>query len=106
MYELDKEKARKIMIEEEGYTPYKVDLLLKDYPSIHEKLGDTVTQWLLDRTINDVVIEGLSIKQVMIKRQLHFLVAIKKLNTLLDKNIPIKVRNSLLRRLNRQVIFK
>lgn len=106
MYKINKEKVRKILVDEMNYTPYKVDLLLKDYPSLRDQLGEAVEQWLKDRTVADVAVEGFSIKDVMEKRQVHFLVAVKKLNILLDKSIPVEERDKLRKTLSRQVVFK
>ena len=94
------------MVDEEHYTPYKVDSLLKDYPPIHNQLAPAIEQWLKDRTVTDINIEDLSIKQVMSNQQVHFLVAIKRLNELLDENIPSDQRRKLLKILNQPVYFE
>jgi hypothetical protein len=106
MYKIDIPKAKKIMVEENHYTPQKVDLFLKDYPPIHDDLGEAVEQWLDDRTIKDTVVDGLSINEVMTKQRVHFLQAVKKLNMLLDENTPSEERKLLRKILSRQVILK
>ncbi|HOT98984.1 MAG TPA: hypothetical protein PLO13_08340 [Anaerolineaceae bacterium] len=105
MYQIDKPAARKIMVEEQGYSPQKVDRLLADYPPIHEPLADAVKQWLEDRTISSVKVEGLEIQQVMQDQHYHFLVAIKKLNLLLDESTPTDERKRLLEDLRTPAIF-
>ncbi|MCI0558928.1 MAG: hypothetical protein MN733_10565 [Nitrososphaera sp.] len=106
MYKIDKEKVRKILIEELGYVPNKADLFLKDYPPLHEKLGAAVEQWLKDRTVANVSIEGLSIDGVMEKQQTNFLVTVKNLNELMDESIPIEERKEKKEILNTQVFFE
>lgn len=93
MYQLDVNMVKQILIEEENYPIHKVELLLKDYPPIHPQLEDALKQWLQDRTVSDVVVDGLSISQVMSNRQTHFIVAIRDLSQLLDENIPVEKRS-------------
>jgi len=101
MYQLDKSIARKILIEEERYGAFDADQLLADYPPIGDALAQTVEQWLQDRQILDVQVEGLTIQQIMDNRQYHFLVAVKALNRLLDPSRTpeqcLRLRNSLSR---------
>jgi len=92
MYALDKELARKVLLDELNYHPFDVDLFLRDYPPLHDDLGRAVDQWLTDRTVADVAVEGLSIQQVMRRRRSHFLAAVRDLNTLLDETIPAEKR--------------
>lgn len=105
MYQIDKPTVRKIMVEEQGYSPQKVDRLLADYPPIREPLADAVKQWLEDRTISSVKVEGLGIQQVMQDQHYHFLVAIKNLNLLLDESTPADERKRLLKALQTPAIF-
>lgn len=101
MYQIDKAKARKILIEEEHYDAFDADQLLEDYPPIGDPLAQAVQQWLRDRQLLDTQVEGLTIKQIIDNRQYHFLVAVKALNRLLDPSKTaeqrLKLRNSLSR---------
>lgn len=105
MYAIDKSRARKIMVEEQGYAAQKVDRLLADYPPIHEPLAGAVKQWLEDRTILPVSVEGLTIPQVMQDQHYHFLVAVKNLNILIDASVPEDERKRLLRALRVPAVF-
>jgi hypothetical protein len=87
MYILDKVKAEEILTKELGYKDYAVKGLLKDYPQIHDELSHAVEKWLEDRTIEDVDVFGLSVKELMnINDNETFLHAIKMLNALYNMN--------------------
>lgn len=105
MYQIDKPTARKILIEEQGFSPQRVDRLLADYPLIREPLASAVKQWLDDRTISPVKVEGLEIQQVMQDQHYHFLVAVKNLNILLDESTPDDERKRLLKALRTPAVF-
>ena len=91
MYILDKEKARKVLMENK-LTPFQVDNLLKYYPPLPDKMGIYVEQWLIDQIIPEIVIEGISLRDVMQKRRSHFLVALRELGRLLDPNLTPEKR--------------
>jgi hypothetical protein len=105
MYQIDKSTARKILIEEQGFSPQRVDRLLANYPLIREPLASAVKQWLDDRTISPVKVEGLGIQQVMQDQHYHFLVAVKNLNILLDESTSDDERKRLLKDLRTPAVF-
>jgi hypothetical protein len=84
MYRINKAQAKDILINELGYSPIDADLYLRDFPPIHAELADAVEQWLVDRTIQDVEVSGLSITEVMQVRGYHFLMALRALNKILE----------------------
>lgn len=106
MYELDKEQVKKILIEEMKLPAFDVELFLKNFPPLHDSLSSAVEQWLKDRTIAEVVIEGLAIKDVMKKRRSHFLAALRDLNTLLDESIPAEKRQRFKKTLKKPVHYQ
>jgi len=106
MYELDKERARKILIDEMKLPVFEVDLFLKGFPPLHDSLSSVVEQWLKDRTIVNVIVEGLSITDVMRKRRSHFLAALRDLNVLLDENVPIEKRQRFKEILKKPVYYQ
>jgi hypothetical protein len=95
MYKLDEVKAKKILIDELGYKPHEATFFLKDFPPLHEDLKDSVENWLVDRTILDVKVGGVQIKDVMHSQGYHFLLAVRELNGLLDKNLSHRDRERL-----------
>ena len=106
MYELDKEQVKKILIEEMKLPAFDVELFLRDFPPLHDSLSSAVEQWLKDRTITEVVVEGLAITDVMKKRRSHFLAALRDLNILLDENIPVEKRQRYKETLKKPVHYK
>lgn len=106
MYNLDKEQVKKILIEEMKLPAFDVELFLKDFPPLHDSLSSAVEQWLKDRTIGEIVVEGLTIKDVMKKRRCHFLVALRDLNVLLDESIPVEKRQRFKETLKRTVHYQ
>jgi len=93
MYILDKAEARRILVTREDYEPYQADFLLEKYPAIRDELADAVRQWLRDDTIQDVTVEGLTIRQVMEAKRCEFLVAVSYLNGLLDEGLSDEARD-------------
>jgi len=81
MYNLDKENARKILLAE-GLSPFEIGILLDDYPELYDELGNHVQMWLTNGTISDILVDGISLLEVMEKLGTHFLAAIKYLNKL------------------------
>ena len=106
MYEIDKQKFREIMIGEERYSPRKVDLLLAEFPPVDDRFGEPIEQWLEDRTVPDIEVEGLSLREVMDNKQVHFLVAVRTLNELLhDRFLPAD-RSRRIKALRTPVVFE
>lgn len=105
MYHLDKEKARKVLLEE-GFSPSPVDRLLKRYPPVHESLGPAIEKWLNEGIISDVIVDGISVREVMEKRQSHFLIAIRDLSKLLDPNLTPEKREKWRRIITTPVFYE
>jgi len=106
MYHIDKDRVRKILVDEMQFPEFDVDVFLHDFPSLHDRLSSAVEQWLQDRTVADTVVEGLSIKDVMRKRRSHFLAAIRDLNILLDERIPAERRQRFKETLEKPVYYR
>lgn len=102
MFVLDKEKIKPIMINELGYTSYEADKLLETLVVIHDDLKDAVDRWVIDRTIQDVNVSGVSLKTIMERRRINFIVAIRYLNRLLDDDLPDQLRTSMISMLQRR----
>jgi serine kinase of HPr protein (carbohydrate metabolism regulator) len=79
---IDKVKAKEILVGELGYKPYEADIYLKDYPELFGELAPAVEKWFEDRTISDVSVKGVSIKDLMRIHKCHFLMAVSELNPL------------------------
>jgi len=106
MYEIDRKEFRRIMVEEQGFTPSKVDLLLADYPAIDERFAAAIEQWLESRTLAEISVHGISLKEIIENRQFHFLVAIRRLNDLLDEQVPSPDLNREIEALRTPVVFE
>lgn len=107
MYVLDKETARNKMVNEENLPTEKVDMLLKDYPPLSDEFREIVEQWLANGTIHDQFeAEGLTIPVVMDNQQVHFLVAVSKLNELLNENLSKDKKEELKKMLSEKVFFE
>ena len=104
MYKIDKEKAKHILTTELGYTPARAELYLKDYPLIHNELAEAAKSWMEDRSKLDVSVFGISIKEYMKIQHCHFLMAVRDLNHLLDKDIPPERRTRLVELLRKPTI--
>ena len=91
MYELDKDLARRVLLKQ-GYAPYQVDILLKNYPPLQDELGVVVEKWLQNQKIPDLEVDGLLVREVMETRRSNFLVAVRALNRLLDASISDEKR--------------
>ena len=96
MYTIDKEKVKKILIEELGYTPGQAKVFIDDFPPIYEPLDTAVKQWLTDRTISDVTVEGMTIKEIMLRHSTDFLEAVQELDALLDPRMTSEHRPSVI----------
>jgi hypothetical protein len=42
MYQIDKDRVRKILVDEMKFPEFDVDLFLKDFPSLHDSLSSAV----------------------------------------------------------------
>lgn len=105
MYEIDKQKTKEILVSELGYKSFQVDKLLENYPTIHDPLAGAVQQWLEDRTILDVAVEGMTIEFVMHNRRCNFILAVEKLNRLLDEDLMPDQRQRLVQYLMQPVEY-
>lgn len=96
MVKVNKNELKKILIDELNYKEHEADLYLLDYPdSIHDPLESSYKKWLSDRTVAVEPIEDLLISDIMNKRKAHFLMAIKILNRLFDKDLTESERTRL-----------
>lgn len=87
MYELDKNQVKRILLEEYHYPEYQVDAFLNTLHSFNDIFRPVIEQWLHDRKISDIEVEGLTIQKVMKARMCSFLTAVRDLNILLDKDL-------------------
>lgn len=106
MYEIDKLMFREILIQRERFSPDKVDLLMADYPAVDDRFGDAIEQWLEDRTIAEISVHGISLREVLENKQVHFLVAIRSLNELLDTTFREPERSRQIEALRTPVVFE
>lgn len=104
MYTIDKDKAKRILVEEFDYQPYHADLFLRRFPPLHEELAEPVETWLKDRAIPDVSVEGLSVEEIMQSQRGHFLLAIQYLNRLLDEDLSSEDKEGLVQALRKPAI--
>ena len=100
---VDTSRIRNVLQSELGYSRTEVNLFMENFPVLHPSLEPIVEQWLEDRTIVDIEVEGLSLKDVMEKQQRHFLAVIVKFDALLDDTLSIEDRQRLHRFLKRQL---
>jgi hypothetical protein len=105
LYTLDKERARKILLEEK-LTPFQADNLLNHYPPIHDSLRGAIDQWLEERTMPEVAVEGITLGEVMEKRHCHFLIAIRDLSRLLTAELTPEKREQWHRILTTPVYYE
>lgn len=105
MYLLDIEKARTILLSQ-NVKPYQIELLLNHYPPLEDSLENIVEQWLLDQSIHEVVIDEISLQEVMRNRRSHFLVALRDLNRLLDPKLSEEKREQWKRILTTPLYFE
>lgn len=87
MLKIDKKQAKAILIAEQGFSSIAADAFLSDFPPIHDELIEAVSRWLADRTVLEVDVAGVTVKEVMKVRGDHFLMAVRLLNRLLDKDV-------------------
>jgi len=89
MYCINKEKARKVLLSQ-NYQPYQINILLENYPSLPDSIGELIEEWFDDHKIPELQIDGISLQEVMENRNSHFLVAIRDLSRLLDPSISLE----------------
>lgn len=104
MLKIDNQQAKAILIAEQGFSSIAADAFLNDFPPIHDELAEAVLHWLADRTVFDVDVAGVSVKEVMETRGDHFLMAVRLLNRLLDADVSPDQRERMARLLRRPVI--
>lgn len=93
MYQLDKQKAKQVLLDE-GLDRLLVDSFVENYPPLDDSLGVVVDQWLTDRQIPALEMEGISLREVMEKRASHFLKAIRDLNRLVDPTLTAEQKSN------------
>lgn len=102
MLKIDTRQAREILIAELGFSPIAADAFLSDFPPIHDELAESVSRWLTDRTVLDVDVAGVTIRELMQARGDHFLMAVRLL--LLDADVSPAQRERMASLLRRPVI--
>jgi hypothetical protein len=95
MYMLDRLRVRPILISELGYTPLKADFFIDNYPLLNDQFKEPVEAWLLDRSISDFDVEGISIRQVIAMQDCNFLNAVRELNYLFLPSLSNDVREAI-----------
>ena len=103
MFNLDKVRAKTILVSELGYNSTDADLYLKDYPQLHDELREAVQRWLNDRSISDTTVYGVSIEDVMHARGSHFLMAVSAINRLFDTELSPVQRERMLDNLRQRI---
>ena len=106
MFVVDKILLKKIMTREMGYTSIEADLFLRVFPSLHKEMNEVFQAWLKDRTVLPGPIAELPIREVMAKRRCNFLVAVKEINHLLDRDMTVDRRAELIKILSRPVMIR
>jgi hypothetical protein len=91
MYILDKSRARKVLLAQ-NLKPHQADRLVERFSPVPDRLGHFIEQWLEDQTIPDIVIDGITVKQVMDNHHSHFLIAINDLAILMDPDLSPEKR--------------
>jgi len=105
VYQLDKRRAKLVLLDE-GIDHSSVDSFIEKYPLLNDSLGTVVDQWLLDRQIPDLEIEGVSLIEVIRKRDSHFLKAIRDLNRLFDPTLTADQKANWKRNLTTQRLYE
>ncbi|MGH9425903.1 MAG: hypothetical protein ACRD2L_06300 [Terriglobia bacterium] len=95
MFEIDKQKARGILIQELSYEPEIASLYLELFPSLDDRLAEAVSAWFDNREVLHIEVEGLTIRHIMEVQQTHFLNAVHGLNDLLTKKLTEEERDAL-----------
>lgn len=91
MYHLDQEKARKILLSDD-FEAYQIDILLQNYPPLPDQVGEMIELWFVDQEIPELIVDGVSLHEVIDQRHAHFLVAIRDLSRLMDPSLSEEKR--------------
>ena len=67
---------------------------------------DALNMWLTDRTVSEVKVEGLSLKDVMNTKNCHFLQAVRDLDRLYDTDLTGEKRAQWIRILSTPVHYE
>lgn len=86
MYQVDKQRAYRVLLES-GFDKISIESFLKNFPALDDSLRTPVEEWLENQQVPELVVDGVSIQDVIEKRRSHFLKAIRDLNRLLDPNL-------------------
>lgn len=105
MYYLNKDKARKVLLSQ-NIQPYQIKILLKNYPSLPNSIGELIEDWFKDREIPELVIDGISLQEVMENRHSHFLIAIRDLSRLLDPSLSLEEKEKWHQILNKTLYYE
>lgn len=106
MYHLDLTGAREIMKAEYGYSAADLHWLLDSFPPLNSRLGPAVDQWLADRRVIHLEVQGLILAETMARRASSFLAMIRQFNSLLDESLPQDDRDRLREALSHPAIFE
>lgn len=105
MYLLDKDRASKVL-EAERISKAKIDYLLNNFPPIDDFFTSVIEAWLNNQPIQDIVIDGIHLKEVMDKRHTHLLDSIRDMNKLLDQTLTKDEYENWQRILNTPIYFE
>jgi len=104
MYTIDQSRVRKILVEEEKYSPQQVDTFLGTLRGFKDVFQPVLEKWLATREIMDIEIEGLTLSKVMKTRNCAFLTAVRDLNFLLDESLSPEKRGAFKKALQQPLI--
>lgn len=92
------------MLNELGLSEIAAELNSSDFPELHEKLEGPMRKWLEDRTVEDVEVDGVSLKEAMEVPGSNFIFAIQGLNDLLTGTLSDDERKALVYHLKNPMI--
>lgn len=92
---VEKAELKNILIKELGFSEIAAELNSSHFPDLHEKLEGPMKKWLDDRSVEDVEVEGVTLREVMDAHGGKFLEAISGLNDLLVKDLTDEEREAL-----------
>lgn len=84
MFTVERNQLKKILVEELKQDEATAQVNSEVFPVLDDQLEESMKQWLTDRTVVDVSVEGVSLKEIMEKHGSNFLYAISSLNDLLN----------------------
>ena len=90
-------QLKSILTNELGYGEASAEAYSGSFPELHEKLEGPMKKWLENRTVEDVEVEGVSLKEAMEAQrgEAKFLHAIQGLNDLLTRDLSSEEREAL-----------